>query len=250
MTHNAFLFPGLLLASSLAAVAPSFAEVAPASMGADARVRSVLYNPVDVIRLDTHLRVNTAIELGAGERIDSVLLGDSEAFEVEVLSNRTTVSIKPVIAGAETNMTIYTGRRAITLAISEGQGRNATYRLVLRYPETNTSRTTRSGAPAGSRDIGYAWSGKKSLKPVHIWNDGQATYFAFAPGLRPSIFGVNATGREVTLNSATRGSIIRVAGIREAYSIRIGTEVLCIERAVGGVTNDPGLIAKLQGWEF
>src|SRR5690606_32778781 len=119
MTRS-LLLPGLAFACALgfASVAP--AEVAPASMGADARVRSVLYNPVDVIRLDTHLRVNTAIELGAGERIDSVLLGDSEAFEVEVLSNRTTVSVKPLIAGAETNMTIYTGPRTISLSISEG----------------------------------------------------------------------------------------------------------------------------------
>ena len=96
MTRTSFLLLPGLLASSLALALPVFAEVAPASMGADARVRSVFYSPVDVIRLDTQLRVNTAIELGAGERIDSVLLGDSEAFEVEVLSNRTTVSIKPV----------------------------------------------------------------------------------------------------------------------------------------------------------
>ena len=76
MTRSVLL-PGIVFASVLASAFPTFAEVAPASMGADARVRSVLYNPVDVIRLDTHLRVNTAIELGAGERIDSVLLGDS-----------------------------------------------------------------------------------------------------------------------------------------------------------------------------
>lgn len=179
MTHSLSSLPGLLLSLTLCASAPAIAEVAPASMGADARVRSVLYNPVDVVRLDTHLRVNTAIELGVGERIDSVLLGDSEAFEVEVLSNRTTVSIKPVIAGAETNMTIYTGRRTISLAITEGQSRNPTYRLVLAYPETGTARTSRTVA-GSSRDIGYAWSGDTSLKPVQIWNDGQATYFAFA----------------------------------------------------------------------
>ena len=121
MTRS-LLLPGLAFACALGFATITSAEVAPASMGADARVRSVLYNPVDVIRLDTHLRVNTAIELGAGERIDSVLLGDSEAFEVEVLSNRTTVSVKPLIAGAETNMTIYTGRRTISLSISEGRG--------------------------------------------------------------------------------------------------------------------------------
>ena len=248
MTRTSNL-PGLLLGLAVIAAGPGFAEVAPASMGADARVRSVLYNPVDVIRLDTHLRVNTAIELGAGERIDSVLLGDSEAFEVEVLSNRSTVSIKPVIAGAETNMTIYTGRRAISLAISEGRSRNPIYRLVLKYPETGNARATRPVA-GSSRDIGYAWSGDRTLKPTHIWNDGQATYFAFAPGLRPSIFGVDPKGREVTLNSGTRGSIVRVPGLRGEYSIRIGTQVLCIERVEGGVTTDPALVAKLQGWEF
>ena len=54
----------------------------------------------------------------------------------------------------------------------------------------------------------------------------------------------------MTLNSGTRGSIVRVPGLRSAYSIRIGTQVLCIERVEGGVTVDAGLIAKLQGWEF
>ena len=247
---RAHLLPGLLIGLSvtISTAAPLFAETAPASMGADARVRSVLYNPVDVIRLDTQLRVNTAIELGAGERIDSVLLGDSEAFEVEVLSNRTTVSVKPVIAGAETNMTIYTGRRTITLAISEGHSRNPIFRLVLRYPEASSARPAK--VAGGSRDIGYAWSGDEKLKPVNIWNDGTATYFAFAQGLRPSVFGVDATGREVTLNSGTNGSVVRVPGLRDEYSIRIGTEVLCIERVEGGVTTDPTLIAKLQGWEF
>jgi len=249
MTRSLPSLPGLILSLTLCASAPAFAEVAPASMGADARVRSVLYNPVDVVRLDTHLRVNAAIELGAGERIDSVLLGDSEAFEVEVLSNRTTVSIKPVIAGAETNMTIYTGRRTISLAISEGRSRNPIYRLVLKYPEANTGHPSRPAA-GYSRDIGYAWSGDTSLKPINIWNDGQATYVAFAPGMRPSIFGVDPSGREVTLNSGTRGSIVRVPGLRSAYSIRVGTQVLCIERVEGGVTVDLALVAKLQGWEF
>lgn len=54
----------------------------------------------------------------------------------------------------------------------------------------------------------------------------------------------------MTLNSGTRGSIVRVPGLRSAYSIRIGTQVLCIEREEGGMATDPALLAKLQGWEF
>lgn len=249
MIRRSHLLP-LLLLSGFAGLCSLSAhgETAPASMGADPRVRSVLYNPVDVIRLDTRLRVNTAIELGAGERIDSVLLGDSEAFEVEVLSNRTTVSVKPVIAGAETNMTIYSGRRTITIAISEGRARTPTYRLVLRYPENGGARPAK--VTAGSRDLGYAWSGDKSLRPVQIWNDGHATYFAFPGGLRPSIFGVDASGREITLNSGTRGSVVRIPGIRESYAIRIGDQVLCIAHVAEGISTDPATISRLSAMEF
>ncbi|OZA14548.1 MAG: hypothetical protein B7Y02_04410, partial [Rhodobacterales bacterium 17-64-5] len=116
------------------------------------------------------------------------------------------------------------------------------------YPESSPVRS--APVPASSRDIGYAWSGDKSLKPVRIWNDGQATYFAFPPGIRPSVFGVDATGREVTLNSGTNGSVVRVPGIRPEYSIRIGTQVLCIEHVDDGVTTDATEIARLQAWEF
>lgn len=92
---------------------PVLAERAPVTMGQDARVRHVTFNPTDVIRIDTHLRVNTSIELGPGERINQVLIGDSASYEVEVLSNRNTISIKPVEARAATNLTIFTNRRAV-----------------------------------------------------------------------------------------------------------------------------------------
>ena len=49
MTRS-LLLPGLPSPAPSASRALASAEVAPASMGADARVRSVLYNPVDVIR--------------------------------------------------------------------------------------------------------------------------------------------------------------------------------------------------------
>ena len=54
----------------------------------------------------------------------------------------------------------------------------------------------------------------------------------------------------VTLNSGTRGSVVRVAGVRDAYSIRIGKQVLCIERSPGGVTIERAIIDPLTMMEF
>lgn len=243
----------LFLVSALAAFAPGLAQAerSPRSFGEDPRVRYVWYSPVDVVRLDTNLGVITAVELGDGERIQSVLLGDSKAYDVNVLSDRNTIAIKPVIAAARSNLTIYTDRRVITFALTEGATRMPTYRVVLKYPADKSSA---AGVPATQsqwRDLGYAYSGgSPSIRPLKVWNDGEATYFEFARGVRPGIFGVNTDGFEVVLNSGTKGQVVRVPGVRNFYSVRIGSDVVCIARIAGGVSRDVALVKSLKAMEF
>ena len=228
----------------------ALAERAPRSLGEDVRVRQVAYDPVDVIRVDTHLLVNTAIELGPRERINQVLLGDSASFEVEVLSNRHTVSVKPIVAGAATNMTIYTSRRAITFALTEGRGRSHTFRVVVDFPDEQPPRTERVAGLREIRDTGYAFSGDAAFRPLRVWNDGRNTFFEFPLDIRPSIFRVNAAGREVTTNSSMQGRVVKVAGLHPAYTLRIGEAFLCIARVGGGQTGAELEVVTLAALEF
>ena len=242
----------LILATLLSAVALSLpgiclAERLPQTLGQDARVRRVSWSASDVIRIDTSLLVNTAIELGPGERINQVLLGDSESFEVEVLSNRNTVSIKPVVGGAATNMTIYTNRRAISFSLTEGRSRTPTFRIVVNMPNDAPAAPQQ---PGGGRDVGYQFTGDSSLRPLRVWNDGTSTFFEFAADLRPSIFGLNASGYEITQNSQTRGTVVRMNGVRDDYTIRIGDDYVCIRRIEGGVTTVTATVEALQSREF
>lgn len=240
-----------------ALVLPALAERTPRPMGPDPRVRTVTYNPADVMRIDTKLRVNTAIELGRSERIDQVLLGDSEAFQVEVLSNRNVISIKPVLAGATSNMTVYTGRRTLTFTLREGRVKTPTYRVVLAYPDRRpqTSRraaVTKAALPAAQimRDTGYAFSGKARFRPVRVWNDGRDTYFEFRGTTRPAIFGVNGEGFETMVNSTTKGRVVKVPGVRSDFVIRIGDEAVCIKRIEARPTTRPSTVAALAQREF
>lgn len=236
-----------LLAALLCLALPVHAERRPATMGQDARVRAVWYNASDVIRIDTNLRVNTAIELGSGERIEQVLLGDSESYEIEVLSNRSTISVKPVIAGAASNMTVYTSRRAIAFALTEGRSNTPTYRVALKYPDTARKTKTRL---AGQRDTGFEYAGSSHSRPLAVWSDGRATFFEFRPGVRPSIFAVDARGYELSVNSQTRGNVVRVPGNFGGYTIRLGEDVICIRHVAGGVTAQPATVALLAQKEF
>ncbi|MBO9468251.1 TrbG/VirB9 family P-type conjugative transfer protein [Tropicibacter sp. R15_0] len=234
-------------AAFLVVATPAIAERKPTTMGADARVTHVTYNPTDVIRVHTHLRVNTAIELGNGERITQVLLGDSESFEVEVLSNRQTISIKPVIARASSNMTVYTNRRAIAFYVTEGSVQRQTFRVVVNFPDDRPRRTVTA---TGSRDTGYQFSGNANFRPVRVWNDGRNTFFEFRNDTRPSIFRVNASGYEVTTNTSSRRRVVRVSGVHSEYSVRIGNEVVCIRRIQGGTVSSRSTVAALAGKEF
>ena len=226
---------------------PVLAERLPRTLGQDVRVRHVAWSDSDVIRVDTSLWVNTAVELGAGEQINQVLLGDSESFEVEVLSNRNTVSIKPVVAGSATNMTIYTSSRAITFSLAEGRARMPTFRVVIDMPESRRSAPAR---PGGGRDVGYRFAGDDAVRPIRVWNDGTSTYFEFAKGTRPSIFGLNSKGYEISQNSQTRGDVVRLNGVRDGYTVRIGADYVCIRRVEGGFTTLPGTVEALRSREF
>lgn len=222
-------------------------ETAPHPIGRDSRVLHVAFNSTDVIRLHTDLRVNTAIELGPGERINQVLLGDSESYEVQVLSNRNTVSVKPVVSGARTNMTIYTNRRAIAFFLTEGSRATATFRVVIEFRD---ERRVSPERPAGGRDVGYQFSNDSTIKPIRVWNDGTSTFFEFADNVRPSVFGVNSSGFEISQNSQTQGNIVRVNSVRTDYTIRIGEDYVCIRRVEEGFTTNEPIIAVLRAREF
>lgn len=231
----------------------AFAERTGQGAGRDARVRFVVYNPVDVVRVDTSLLVNTAIELGRGERVRSVLLGDSESFEVDVLSSGDVISVKPVIAGAFTNLTVYTNRRTYYFSLTVGRSQVPTFRLAFNYPDDQPRQTSNAPKTAVFRNVGYQVSGQGELRPRRIWNDGTHTYFEFAGSVRPSIFAATLDGRERTTNSTTRGSVVRVSGVGRNYTIRLGDAHACVRLSENPRIANDGLNSRLaaieaQGW--
>ena len=230
----------------------TLAERRPTTISKDARVRHVWYNSTDVIRIDSKLRINTAIELGSGERIEQVLLGDSESYQVQVLGNKQTISLKPVYGGANTNMTVYTSRRAISFMLTEGAVATPTYRVVVRFGDAQS--TKKPQLVEGGRDLAYEFAKKKPLTPLRIWNDGRSTFFEFKKNQRPSIFGVNPDGYETTTLSQTasfsNSVVVKVSGVATYFTIRLGREYVCVKRVKGKMHTDANLVAALRSREF
>jgi type IV secretion system protein VirB9 len=97
----------------------SSAEVAPSPGSRDVRVTYATYHEGQVYRIRTRLKTVTLIELGDGERIQSVAIGDLESFKVDKLERPNLFIIKPVVAGAATNVTVETNRHMYFLYVQE-----------------------------------------------------------------------------------------------------------------------------------
>ncbi|WP_179209188.1 TrbG/VirB9 family P-type conjugative transfer protein [Haematobacter genomosp. 1] len=209
-------------------------------------MQTVSFHDTDVVRINTGLVTNTAVEFARGEAIRSVLVGDSESYEIDVLSSGNVISIKPLIGQAATNMTVYTDRRTYSFFLSEGTGRPP-FRVSFVYPG-ETRRAATSAAPdlLRARDVAYQWKGQAAdIRPLRVWNNGEATFFEFAGATVPSIFGVDGAGKERSVNPTTRGNVVRVRGLGHEFTLRHGDEVICIRRVQGTPIRDPQLVQAL-----
>ncbi|MEM5469772.1 MAG: TrbG/VirB9 family P-type conjugative transfer protein [Paracoccaceae bacterium] len=228
------LLPFLLVA--LAFPATAFAEVTPTGGPLDVRIRYADYNENQVFRIETDLRHSTTIHFGRGERFEAVIVGDTESFQVDPIPEIGNVlTIKPHIEGASTNMTVITNRRSYSFHLREGSIPNRTgmfFEVRFRYPEDGrrTQATTAKGFKA-PRNYNYLVSGDSDFRPATVYDDGRYTYFTFPEnGRQPAIFKADDIGRERTVNWTQDGSTVRVLGVNDNWTLRIGDEALCVVR--------------------
>ena len=98
--------PMAAMVLSLAAAAPAGAVETPRPGAADPRIKTVDYDPQDVVRLVGALRTATQIRFSAEETIEHVALGDASGWEVAPETN--ILFVKPSAPGAPTNLIVTT----------------------------------------------------------------------------------------------------------------------------------------------
>ena len=146
-----------------------------------------------VYRFETDLRQSTTIHVGAGERCEAVIVGDTESFQVDPIPELGNVlTIKPHVANASTNMTVITNRRTYSFHLREGSIPNRTgmfFEVRFRYP-AEERRATAATPPKGfeaPRNYNYRVSGEGAFRPSHTYDDGRYSYLVIpGNGLQPA----------------------------------------------------------------
>lgn len=249
----------LLSAATLLALQamPARAEQVPVSGPRDPRVRTVIYDPMNVVAITGVIRAATEVEFSPAETIEKVAGGDSTSWLVA--PSGSLMFLKPTQALPPSNLVVVTRRPdgaqrsyLFELTVRDGEISRATpqtyFKIVFRYPADEAA--ARQAAAAGQaqsaaqhdasarldmdyvygvRNWAYTAQGAADLQPTDVSDNGQVTVFRF-PGNRemPVISEIKADGTESIVPRSVRGDLVVVDAIARQFRIRAGSQVLCI----------------------
>jgi type IV secretion system protein VirB9 len=234
------------------------AEVIPGRGTGDPRLRSVVYDPQQVIRLQGYVGYQIDLEFAPGERFVNLAAGDTGAIEIGAVEQH--VMIKPRAPLTGTNVTISTNRRVYHLQYRATRtaptlaGGEVIYAVRFIYPQDLESKpleeTLRAdlarSALARSHNLQYDYCGPQALRPVSVYDDGVQTHLTFRPRADiPAIFVRDAVGAESLVNFHVDAESVIVHQIASQFVLRRGRLVGCLVNRNfegGGLALDSGTL--------
>jgi type IV secretion system protein VirB9 len=206
---------------------------------ADPRLVTRRYADDQVVRIEGRTGVQAAIAFAEDEHIENVAIGDSNAWQVTPNKRTNMLFIKPLSAGARTNMTVVTDRHAYYFDLAASPSAMPLYVLRFTYPDepkqaagpapqlTQAELQASAEPPIDPANLNFAWKseGARKLFPARIFDDGRSTFVTWpAGGALPAILIRNEKGAEGPVNFAVRGDTIVIEGVPALLVLRLGKD--------------------------
>jgi type IV secretion system protein VirB9 len=203
----------------------------------DPRIQTIDYDPNQVVLLRGTTGYQFMLEFAPGERIETVSIGDSLAWQVTPNRRSDVLFVKPIASSGDTNLTVLTDQRryAFELRVEPPHpGAPILYIARMVYPQSVQAMPVQAPpppeAPPVKANTAYGVTGSAALRPIEIFDDGQMTYFQWAPNVAvPAIFAVAADGSDSLVNYVVRGPYIIVDQVAGRFKLRSGKEVATVE---------------------
>lgn len=223
----------------------------------DSRIKTIVYNPNEVIELTFHYGFQSFIEFEEDEEIEVISLGESFPWKITPVGKR--MFIRPLQINTNTNMTIITSKRTYMFQLKsdsyEGKGdEELIYSVRFFYPDANTKIPTMENKKYAGLDslnmnnqaekesvldnfkkgtvlnFDYSMTGEnRVIRLKKAFDDGINTYFEFGDqNLIPVIHIVENNGSESIVKYFRDGPYIVVNKVHLQFSLRITGQVLCV----------------------
>ncbi|MET3666094.1 TrbG/VirB9 family P-type conjugative transfer protein [Caulobacter sp. 1776] len=236
-----FAYPRLLttLAFSIALAGPALATETPRPGVVDPRIRTVAYDPDQVVRLTGYFGIQTMLEFAPDERIENVSIGDAMGWQVTPNKKANLLFLKPLDRTAATNMTVVTDRRryVFELVVAAPKASTKDLAYVVRFLVATPAPVIVAASPPPptapvARNSAYSTKGDATIQPTKVFDDGAATYFAWPQQADlPAVFVVGADGVEGLANAVVRDGYLVVDQLAPRFVLRSGKSSLTITNA-------------------
>jgi type IV secretion system protein VirB9 len=224
-------------------VSPASALIVPQPLATDSRIKTVPYSANEIYKFTGHYGYQSAIEFGADEKIMTVSIGDSVAWQLKPTGSR--LFVKPVEQDALTNMTVITSAHTYNFELHAEETDNVkdkdmTFVLRFMYGDDLPAMTIGDGQDPvpdltdeevlKTLNFKYSIVGPESHSPIRIFDDGEFTYFQFRDKNAdiPAFFLVDPLQNEAVINFRAVGDYIVVERVAPRFTLRSGAYVICV----------------------
>lgn len=260
----------LTLLAGCALARPALAVQDPRAGRFDGRVRTVVYNPMNVVRVIGGTFASTEIMFSPTETITQVAVGDADGWLAAPAGNL--LFLKPTEVRAPTNAQVVTRRpdgsfRSYQFELVAHAGtadhpaEGAQFAVSFTYPDdarqaaADARRKEEAGADeriaqerlaidlfSGPRNWRYAAQGAAAIQPVEVSDNGRLTAFRFPGNMTlPTIYTVGPDGQETIVPVTVRDDLALVSTTAREFRLRYGQDVLRVfNLAFDPVGQNPG----------
>jgi len=215
----------------------------PQKSAYDSRIRTIVYNPDNVVQLDSVIGIATHIVLEEDESYITHVFGDAQSYSFNVTNNH--LFIKPCAENADTNLIVVTNRRNYTFRLTfqpSISSSKSVYQLIFSYPDSEfkTQQAVKLkdnleqgwSEPLDQVNLNYTMSGDIDIAPINVWDNNGFTNFKFLNHQDiPAIYMVDGENQESIVNHHVIGAgnnITRLHKVNAKWILRLGERALAI----------------------
>ena len=201
-----------------------------AATAADNRIRTLAYDPNEIVRILGKAGIQSTIEFADDERIENVAVGDSAAWQITPNRRASLLFVKPLSAHSRTNMTVVTDHRTYMFDLVAGdKSTTPVYALKFSYPREKAAETAAkpvqqaAAAPPPAvqatmiaEKLHFDWNSKGNgkLLPSRGFDDGSSLYLAWSKDTPlPAILTESDDRKEGPVNYRLSGQYIVISPI-------------------------------------
>ncbi|HBF13536.1 MAG TPA: mating pair formation protein [Deltaproteobacteria bacterium] len=202
----------------------SWASIDPKALSTDPRLKQAIYSPNQIYNIRSSYGYGTTIEFSPSETVETIVPGDSIAWQVVPSRNR--IFVKPVEQNPDSNLTIVTNKNIYFFDMGATTPKLSTYLLRFEYVKNFTYLEEKSAKSPADYNFRYKITNNKKSGFVRAFDNSQFTYIQFKDlADLPAIFWIDSNGKESVVNYRIDGAYVVVERVADRFVFRKGKVV-------------------------